>query len=129
MTTTTSWIEDSATMTDNGKITFEHSDKVHPHKIRKVHLDGTPIGEWSDCDDCDTITGDKAIITYLRQAFEDCEQIAADNPTDKNVARLLTALHDQFDVWMRDDQGHKDLIHVLNLWMNTCELVIVQDQS
>jgi hypothetical protein len=77
----------------------------------------------------DTTTGDKAIITYLRQAFEDCEQIAADNPTDKNVARLLTALHDQFDVWMRDDQGHKDLIGVLWDWLTTCELVIVQDES
>ena len=77
----------------------------------------------------DTTIGDKAIITYLRQAFEDCEQIAEDNPTDKNVARLISALHDQFDHWMRDDQGHKDLIHVLNLWMNTCELIIVQDEA
>ena len=77
----------------------------------------------------DTTIGDKAIITYLRQAFEDCEQIAADNPTHKDVSRLITALHDQFDVWMRDDQGHKDLIHVLNLWMNTCELVVVQNEA
>ena len=77
----------------------------------------------------DTRIGDKAIITHLRQAFEDCEQIAEDNPTDKNVARLVTALHDQFDVWMRDDQGHQDLIHVLNLWMNTCEHIVVQDEN
>ena len=77
----------------------------------------------------DTTIGDKAIITYLRQAFEDCEQIAEDNPTDKNVARLLTALHDQFDLWIRDDQGHKDLIGLLNVWLHTCELVIVQDES
>ena len=77
----------------------------------------------------DTTVGDKAIITYLRQAFEDCEQIAEDNPTDKNVARLISALHDQFDLWMRDDQGHGDLIHVLNLWMNTCELVVVQNEA
>lgn len=77
----------------------------------------------------DTTIGDKAIITYLRQAFEDCEQIAEDNPTDKNVARLITALHDQFDVWMRDDQSHGDLIGVLRLWLNTCELIIVQDES
>jgi hypothetical protein len=76
-----------------------------------------------------TTIGDKAIITYLRQAFENCEQIAEDNPTSNDVARLITALHDQFDHWMRDEQGHKDLIHVLNLWMNTCELVIVQDES
>ena len=68
----------------------------------------------------DTTTGDKAIITYLRQAFEDCEQIAADNPTDKNVARLLTALHDQFDVWMRDDQGHKDLIGPRSGYLPPC---------
>jgi len=76
-----------------------------------------------------TTIGDKAIITYLRQAFEDCEQIAEDNPTDKNVARLLTALHDQFDLWMRDEQIHADLIGVLANWVNTCEHIITQDES
>ena len=77
----------------------------------------------------DTTIGDKAIITYLRQAFEDCEQIAEDNPTDKNVARLISALHDQFDHWMRDDQSHGDLIGVLMNWLTTCEHIVVQDES
>ena len=78
----------------------------------------------------DTTVGDKAIITYLRQAFEDCEQIAADNPTDKNVARLITALHDQFDVWMREKQGTGELADVLMNWLTTCEHVIgLQDYS
>lgn len=53
----TNWIEDSATFTDNGKVTFEHDGRKHPHRIRMVHLDGTPIGQWSDCDDCDTTNG------------------------------------------------------------------------
>lgn len=69
----------------------------------------------------DTTTGDQAIITYLRQAFEDCEQIAFDNPTDKNVARTITALHDLFDLWMRDGQGHDSLLSVLHLWLVATE--------
>jgi len=77
-----------------------------------------------------TTTGDKAIITYLRQAFENCEQIAEDNPTDKNVARLLTALHDQFDLWMREEQGGGELADVLMNWLTTCEHIVgLQDYS
>ena len=119
-----------------------------PHEARDLYIEMMDAGifnedwykiSWADQEiivkdfanntQLNTTIGDKAIITYLRQAFEDCEQIAEDNPTDKNVARLITALHDQFDVWMRDDQGHKDLIVVLRLWLNTCEHIIVQDES
>ena len=69
----------------------------------------------------DTTIGDKAIITYLRQAFEDCEQIAADNPTHKDVSRLITALHDQFDHWMRYEQGHDALVVVLAEWLSVAQ--------
>jgi hypothetical protein len=68
-----------------------------------------------------TNTGDKAIITYLRQAFEDCEQIAEDNPTHKDVARLITALHDQFDHWMRYEPGHDALVVVLAEWLSAAQ--------
>ena len=119
-----------------------------PHEARDLYIEMMDAGifnenwykiSWADQEiivkdfasnaQLDTTIGDKAIITHLRQAFEDCEQIAADNPTDKNVARLLTALHDQFDLWMRDDQGHKDLIGVLMNWLTTCEHIVVQDES
>ena len=68
-----------------------------------------------------TNTGDKAIITYLRQAFEDCEQIAEDNPTHKDVARLITALHDQFDHWMRYEPGHDARVVVLAEWLSAAQ--------
>ena len=119
-----------------------------PHEARDLYIEMMDAGifnenwykiSWADQEiivkdfanntQLDTTIGDKAIITHLRQAFEDCEQIAADNPTDKNVARLLTALHDQFDLWMRDDQSHKDLIGVLMNWLTTCEHIVVQDES
>jgi len=55
--TTTNWIEETSTMTDNGKMTFEH-DSIGPLNIvRMVYLDGTPFGDghWSNCDDCDNL--------------------------------------------------------------------------
>jgi hypothetical protein len=68
-----------------------------------------------------TNTGDTEIIKYLRQAFENCEQIATDNPTDMHVARLVTDLHDVFDKWMRQEDAHENLGSVLLAWRDASE--------
>ena len=121
MNTSTSWIEDSATITDNGKVTFEHDGIGTGHRVRMVHLDGTPIGGWRRCDDCDTTQGDTAVITGLRAAFEDLEQIAFDNVTDVNVSRLITNLHDHFDLWMRNTDKHDQLVNMLQQWLSVAQ--------
>lgn len=121
MTTSTSWIENSATHTDNGLVTFEHSSRELPHQVRSVYLDGTPKGSWIPCDDCETGEGNTAVIKGLRAAFEDLEQIACDNSVDKQVSGLLTALHDHFDYWMREDGTHDELATVLEQWLTIAE--------
>jgi len=64
---------------------------------------------------------DSSIIKGLRAAFEDLEQIACDNSVDKQVSGLLTALHDHFDYWMREDGTHDQLATVLEQWLTIAE--------
>jgi len=68
-----------------------------------------------------TVAGNTAIIKGLRAAFEDLEQIACDNSVDKQVSGLLTALHDHFDYWMREDGTHDQLATVLEQWLTIAE--------
>jgi len=68
-----------------------------------------------------TVAGDTAVIKGLRAAFEDLEQIACDNSVDKQVSGLLTALHDHFDYWMREDGTHDQLATVLEQWLTIAE--------
>jgi hypothetical protein len=68
-----------------------------------------------------TVAGNTAIIKGLRAAFEDLEQIACDNSVDKQVSGLLTALHDHFDYWMREDGTHEELATVLDQWLTIAE--------
>jgi len=68
-----------------------------------------------------TVAGNTAIIKGLRAAFEDLEQIACDNSVDKQVSGLLTALHDHFDYWMREDGTHEELATVLEQWLTIAE--------
>ena len=68
-----------------------------------------------------TVAGNTAIIKGLRAAFEDLEQIACDNSVDKQVSGLLTALHDHFDYWMREDSTHEELATVLEQWLTIAE--------
>jgi hypothetical protein len=68
-----------------------------------------------------TVAGDTAVIKGLRAAFEDLEQIACDNSVDEQVSGLLTALHDHFDYWFREDNAHEELATVLDQWLTIAE--------
>lgn len=118
----TNWVEEFPTWNDKyGRVTFQHDGVGSGHNVRMVHLDGTPISDWSRCDDCDTSEGDTAVITGLRAAFEDLEQVAGDNVTDVNVRRLLTDLHDHFDLWMRNTDKHDQLVGMLQQWLTVAQ--------